>query len=74
MLGQALGEIERALATDVILVQVGQFGVKRRIFLGFAIGGIQIQNQRHQGFRDETPAINAEKATVIRPLADAVGQ
>ena len=44
MLGQALGEIERAFAADIMRQQPVQFGLEGRILLGRLIGLLQIDS------------------------------
>ena len=65
VLRQSLGEIEGAGSAGVVLVEIGQFGPESRIILRLGIGGVQFQDQRHQGLGDEPPAIEAEEAAII---------
>ena len=74
MLGQALGEIERALAADIVLEHSAEFGLERGIgFRGF-VGALQIEHQRHQRLGDEAPAITAEMALRIGTAAPGIGR
>ena len=74
MFGHALGQIERAGSTDIMLEQTIQLGFEARISFGVIIGLFQIQNQRHQGFSDKTPAKNTEMACLIRPCPVGIGR
>ena len=46
--------------------------LKLSIGLGFRIGLLELQDQRHQSLGDEAPAINAEMASFVRPAAKCV--
>ena len=61
---QALGEIERARAADIMGAEMLQFRLEFRIGLGLVPLVLQVEDQRHQGFGNETAAENAE-ATVL---------
>ncbi|MCY1391708.1 hypothetical protein D9M71_65580 [compost metagenome] len=65
VLGQALGEVQRARATDVVALEVGQLLLEFRIVLGLFIFAGQVVDQRHQGFGDVLPAEAAEEALGI---------
>jgi len=67
MLGQPLGEIERAGATDVVLQIAVQFGLKAGVRLGRLIGRVQFVDQRHQRLGHEAAAIGAEAPLGVRP-------
>jgi hypothetical protein len=60
MIGHALGEIERARSPDIVRGEMREFRVERWVGLGDAIGFLKLENQRHERFRDEPPAENAE--------------
>ncbi|MHC2523324.1 hypothetical protein ACVIEM_000409 [Rhizobium leguminosarum] len=62
---QPLGEIERARAADIMRAEMLQFGLECRIVLCPVPLVLQIKDQRHQCFGDETTAINAETAIFI---------
>ena len=68
-LGQALGEVQRAWATDVVALEVGQFFVECRIDLGRFVFTGQLEDQRHQGFGDVAAAERAKQAVGIRAVA-----
>ncbi len=68
VLGQALGEIQRAGAADVVALKVGQFVEERRIILGLLVFGGQRVDQRHQGFGDELAAEATEQAAIVRAV------
>ena len=73
MVGQPLGKIERAGASDIMLEQVVEFFLERRVGLGGAIMSFQIENQRHQRFGDIAAAKFAEMAALVWLVAEAVG-
>ncbi len=72
MLGDALGEIERARPPDIMLVQPLQLGVKGGIGLGPRIGLFEVEHQRHQGLGDEAAAENAETAVFVGTVAEGI--
>jgi hypothetical protein len=72
-LRQAGREIERAGATHIVLKQVVELRLKRRIGLGAAVLRLQFEHQWHQRFRNITPAKLAEMAAFIRPGLETVG-
>ena len=67
MLSQALGEIKRARAADIMGAEMLQFRLEFRIGLGLIPLRLQVEDQRHQGFGNETAAENAEAPILIRP-------
>ena len=73
LLGQALGEIERARAAHVMLEEMIELGLERRVGLGGPVGLLQRQDQRHQRLGDEASAINAETPALVRALAERIG-
>ena len=44
-------------------------GLKGRIGLGFGVGTLEIEDQRHQRLGDEAATIDAEMAALVRPAA-----
>jgi len=61
VLGEALGEVQRAGAADVVTLEVGQLLEEGRVALGLLVFGGQLVDQRHQGFGDELAAEAAEQ-------------
>src|SRR5687767_9851823 len=49
-----------------------QLGIEGRILLRRLVGCFQLQDQRHQGLGDETPAIKPEMAALVRTGAVCV--
>ena len=74
MLGQALGEIQRRRPADIVLEVAVHFGLKCRVGLGVGISLLQIEDQRHQGFRDKAAAENAEMPALVGTAAEGIGQ
>ena len=72
-LGQALREIERGWAANVMLQQVVKLGLKRRVTLRCAIFALQIEDQRHQRFSDISAAKLTEVSTVIWLVFERIG-
>ncbi|MNF85231.1 hypothetical protein D3C84_676190 [compost metagenome] len=68
-LGQTLGEVQRAWTSDVVALEVGQFFLECRIFLGQLVFAGQVEDQRHQGFGNITAAERAKQAVGIRAVA-----
>jgi hypothetical protein len=68
-LGQAFSEIQRAWASDVVALEVGQFFVESRINLGRFVFAGQFEDQRHQGFGDVAAAECAKQAVGVRAVA-----
>jgi hypothetical protein len=62
VLGQPLGQIQRAGPADIVGQEAVQLGLEARVRLGRLIGRVQLVNQRHQGLGHEPPAIGAEAA------------
>src|SRR5262249_13595174 len=73
MLGQPLGEIERARPAHIVLQIAGHLGLEIGIRLGPRIGLLQLEHERHQRLGDETAAIDAEMTALVRPGAERVG-
>ena len=61
-LAQTAREIERRGTAGVVVQQIGQFGLKRRVGGSLAIGVLQFFERRHQDFRHEAAAVGAEVA------------
>src|SRR5712675_2130834 len=74
MLGQAFGEIKRRRPADIILEIAVHFSLERRIGLGVGIGLFQVEDQRHQRFRDKAAAEIAEMPALVGTAAEGVGQ
>ena len=71
MLGQALGEIERARPAGVVGVERVELALEGGIGLGVLVGLPELEDQRHQRLGDEAPAEQAEEALLVR--AGAIG-
>ena len=72
LLGQPFGEPQRAGTADVMLQVVLQVGVEGRVGLGRVVGALDLQDQRHQRFRDEPAAEFAEAAAFVRATSKTV--
>ena len=57
---QPPGMIERRGTPRVILQQIGQFGLKRRIAAGRVISALQFLERRHQRFGNEASAVRTK--------------
>ena len=68
-LGQAFGEVQRAWASDVVALEVGQFFVEGRIDLGRFVFAGQVKDQRHQGFRHVAAAERTKQAIGVWAVA-----
>ena len=73
MLGQALGEVERARAADVVGGEILHLGLEGRIGLGLVVGLLQLEDQRHQRLGDEAAAEDAEMAALVGSGAEGIG-
>lgn len=62
MLGQALGEVQRVGAADVVALKVSQLFKKLGVCLGRFVFAGQVQHQWHQGFGHVAAAERAEQA------------
>lgn len=69
VLGQALGEVQRARPTDVVALEVGQFLLERRVVLGLLVLAGEVEDQRHQGLGDVLAAEAAEQALCVGAVA-----
>ena len=72
IVGQPLGEIERARTPDIIGEKIVEFGVKRRVLLRRLVMALEIEDQRHQRLGDETSAENAEMPALVGASAEGV--
>ncbi|MNE19358.1 hypothetical protein D3C80_1124350 [compost metagenome] len=68
--GQALGEVQRVRAADVVALEVRQLFEKLRIVLGRFVFAGQVEHQRHQGFSHVAAAECAKQAIGIRAAAE----
>src|SRR3954451_17338539 len=50
-----------------------ELGPEIRVVLGGVVSRLDLQDQRHQGFRDKPPAVQAEMAARIRSAAIGIG-
>src|SRR5690606_4178298 len=73
-LRQPLGEIERARPPGIMGVEVFELGPERRVRLGRLVFPLQVEDQRHQRLGDETAAIEAEMAPLVRTVAESVAR
>src|SRR5690606_30610249 len=73
LLGQPFGEVERARAADIVLEQVVELRLERRIGLRCAIFALEVEDQRHQRFGDVAAAELAEMAALVGLVAEGVG-
>ena len=67
-------KIERARAADVMLEQVVEFRLKRRIGLRFPVFALEIEHQRHQRLGDIASAELAEMAAIIGLGTEGIDQ
>src|SRR6476661_1181291 len=74
MFSQAFGEIERRRAADIVSQIAIHFRLERRIGFGVGVSLFQIEDQRHQRFRDKAAAENAEMAALVGTAAEGIGQ
>src|SRR5690606_37038161 len=72
LLRQPLGEIERARPAGIMGVEMFELGPERGIGLGRLVFPLQVEDQRHQRLGDETAAIEAEMAALVRTVAESV--
>ena len=73
MLRHPLGEIERARPADIMVEEIIELALKARVGLGLLVGLLQREDQRHQRFRDEAAAENAEMAALVGAVAEGIG-
>jgi hypothetical protein len=73
MVGQPLGEIERARPADIVREVAGHLGGIGGIGLRLGIGLLEVEDERHQRLGDEAAAIDAEAAAIIRAGAEGIG-
>ncbi len=72
VIGEALGEIERARAAGVVGVEIGKLGVELRVGLRRLVGALQFEDQRHQRLGDEAAAEDAEVPALVGSAAERV--
>src|SRR6187551_2292048 len=72
MLCQPLGEIERRRAADIGREMGVHLRVELRIGLGFVVGALQIEDQRHQRLGDKAAAIDTEMPALVGAGAEGV--
>ena len=65
LVGDVFGVVEGAGASDVVLQVVVGFTPKLFVEADFGIGVIELFEDRHQGFRDVTPAEDTEMAQFV---------
>ncbi len=73
LLGQPLGEIERRRAADIVGGEVLDLSLELRVDLRGAIGFLEIEDQRHQRFGDETAAIEPKATLLVGAVAKGIG-
>ncbi|MCY1178228.1 hypothetical protein D9M73_185680 [compost metagenome] len=62
VLGQALGEVQRVRAADVVALKISQLFKELGVCLGRFVFAGQVQHQWHQGFGHVAAAERAEQA------------
>ena len=67
VLGEALGEVERARPAGVVGVEIGQLLLEGGVGFRLVVGALQVEDQRHQRLGDEAAAEHAEEAKIVRP-------
>ena len=72
MRGYPFGKVQRRGSADVMLPQIVHLGPEGRVGLGMFIARLKVEDQRHQGFRHETPTELAKASSLIRPCHVAV--
>ena len=55
-----------------MLEVVVELGLKVRVAARLGVGGLDRQDQRHQGLGDKAPTINSEMAMFVGPAAEGV--
>src|SRR5262249_29215665 len=65
VLGETLGEIERARPAGVVSVELLQLLLEGGVGLGVLPGAPELQDQRHQRLGDEAAAELAEEAMIV---------
>ena len=73
LFGQARREIERAGPAHIMLEQVLELRLERRVGLRGGVFAFKIEDQRHQRFGDIAPTELAEVAAFVGLVAEAVG-
>ncbi len=72
VLGQALGEIERARPAAVVEQEIGELGLECGVGLGRLVGRLELEDERHQRLGDEAAAEEAEMPALVGPAAEGV--
>ncbi len=72
MLGQPLGEVERARPAGVVGVEVVELLLEGRVAPGLVVGALQVEDQRHQRLGDEAAAEQPEEALLVGAAAVGV--
>src|SRR5271165_1354166 len=70
---EALGEIKRGGAADIVREMVVHLALELGIGLRFRVSLLQCKDERHQRLGDETAAIDAEMAALIGTGAEGIG-
>jgi hypothetical protein len=73
MLRQTLRIIERARPADIMRAEALELSLEFRIGLGLFPLVLQLQDQRHQCFGDESSAENAEASVLVGTGAQGIG-
>src|SRR6185312_4611569 len=73
MHGQTLGEIKRRGTADIVAQIAVHLGLEGWIGLGLGISLFQIEDQRHQRFRDKPSAEIAEMPALVGTAAEGIG-
>ena len=71
---QPLGEIKRARSACIVRIERDELSLKFWIGLGFCVGFLDLQNQRHQGLGDIAPTKNAKMAVLVGTSAKRIGR
>ena len=70
--GHALGKIERAGASDIMGLIIFKLALEIGIGGGALIGGLYLQDQRHQGLGNKASTMHSEPAALVRLVAKRV--
>jgi hypothetical protein len=72
VLGQPLGEVERARPADIMREVALNLGPEGRVGPGLRVGLLELQDERHQGLGDEAAAEQAEMPALVGAGAEGV--
>ena len=72
MFGEALGQVQRRRPAYIVPEIAVHLRLERRIGLGLGVSVFQIEDQRHQRFRDKAAAENAEMPALVGTAAEGV--